>query len=378
MYDKILIRYGELTLKHKNRQNFIDKLADNVWKIVGEKPKAGFDRMYLNYTNLNLEKLNFVFGITSYSPAIVCDKDLEIIKEKIKLLVKDNIKTFKISARRSDKSYPLTSNELNQTLGAFLLNEFSNLKVDVHNPDLIVNVEIRKNEAFIFDKEIQGLGGLPVGTAGKVLHLMSGGIDSPVAAYQLMKRGLEIVYLSFISPPQTDEKTVNKLKNLIQILNQYQGKSTLHLATYTKLMNYIYLTSNSSYRINLMRRSFYRIASKLAEKNNILALSNGENLGQVASQTLESINTIASQSSLVIFRPLLTNDKNETIEIAKKIKTYELSIQKANETCELFAPKNPVTRPKKEEAEFLENELNMIGEMEEEILNQNIEKIYFN
>lgn len=378
MYDKILIRYGELTLKHKNRQNFIDKLADNVWKIVGEKPKAGFDRMYLNYTNLNLEKLNFVFGITSYSPAIVCDKDLEIIKEKIKLLVKDNIKTFKISARRSDKSYPLTSNELNQTLGAFLLNEFSNLKVDVHNPDLIVNVEIRKNEAFIFDKEIQGLGGLPVGTAGKVLHLMSGGIDSPVAAYQLMKRGLEIVYLSFISPPQTDEKTVNKLKNLIQILNQYQGKSTLHLATYTKLMNYIYLTSNSSYRINLMRRSFYRIASKLAEKNNILALSNGENLGQVASQTLESINTIASQSSLVIFRPLLTNDKNETIEIAKKIKTYELSIQKANETCELFAPKKPVTRPKKEEAEFLENELNMIGEMEEEILNQNIEKIYFN
>ncbi|VEU77013.1 tRNA uracil 4-sulfurtransferase ThiI [Mycoplasmopsis columbina] len=378
MYDKILIRYGELTLKHKNRQNFIDKLADNVWKIVGEKPKAGFDRMYLNYTNLNLEKLNFVFGITSYSPAIVCDKDLEIIKEKIKLLVKNNIKTFKISARRSDKSYPLTSNELNQTLGAFLLNEFSNLKVDVHNPDLIVNVEIRKNEAFIFDKEIQGLGGLPVGTAGKVLHLMSGGIDSPVAAYQLMKRGLEIVYLSFISPPQTDEKTVNKLKNLIQILNQYQGKSTLHLATYTKLMNYIYLTSNSSYRINLMRRSFYRIASKLAEKNNILALSNGENLGQVASQTLESINTISSQSSLVIFRPLLTNDKNETIEIAKKIKTYELSIQKANETCELFAPKKPVTRPKKEEAEFLENELNMIGEMEEEILNQNIEKIYFN
>ncbi|EGV00116.1 thiamine biosynthesis protein ThiI [Mycoplasmopsis columbina SF7] len=378
MYDKILIRYGELTLKHKNRQNFIDKLADNVWKIVGEKPKAGFDRMYLNYADLNLEKLNFVFGITSYSPAIVCDKDLEIIKEKIKLLVKDNIKTFKISARRSDKSYPLTSNELNQTLGAFLLNEFSNLKVDVHNPDLIVNVEIRKNEAFIFDKEIQGLGGLPVGTAGKVLHLMSGGIDSPVAAYQLMKRGLEIVYLSFISPPQTDEKTVNKLKNLIQILNQYQGKSTLHLATYTKLMNYIYLTSNSSYRINLMRRSFYRIASKLAEKNNILALSNGENLGQVASQTLESINTIASQSSLVIFRPLLTNDKNETIEIAKKIKTYELSIQKANETCELFAPKKPVTRPKKEEAEFLENELNMIGEMEEEILNQNIEKIYFN
>ncbi|VEU77814.1 tRNA uracil 4-sulfurtransferase ThiI [Mycoplasmopsis columbinasalis] len=373
MYNKILIRYGELTLKHNNRQSFIDQLAWNVTQIVGTKPEKGFDRMFLPYSEHNLTQLSYVFGISSYSPVIECENDFETIKQASKKLITSEVKTFKIAARRNNKAYFLTSQQLNNLLGEFLLEEFKHLQVDVKAPDLVINVEIRKNNAYLFGKEIRGLGGLPVGISGTTLHLMSGGIDSPVAAFELMKRGLKVKFLSFISPPQTDEKTVNKIERLVQVLTKYQGTSEILFADYSKLLNYIYLTSNESYRINLMRRSFYRIASQIAVKNQIFVLSNGENLGQVASQTLESMATINSQTNLLVLRPLITHDKIETINKAKQIDTYEISIEKSNETCELFAPKKPVTKPKMTQAQELEAELAALPELEAQVVAEGIQ-----
>lgn len=368
MYNKILIRYGELTLKGKNRVNFIDTLASNIRHKTKDKLEVEFDRMFLPYSQENLDALQYIFGITSYSPVIICANDIEEIKKQALNLAKNKNGTFKVAARRNNKSFQYQSSQINNIVGGFLLENNPNLKVDVNNPDFIVYIEVRGKFTYVFSDFIQALGGLPVGVSGQVLHLMSGGIDSPVAAFELMKRGLKVNFLSFITPPQTDQATVNKMKELIKILTKYQNTSTFYLANYSALMNYIALVSNQAYKITLMRRSFYRIAAKLAQSKKILAISNGENLGQVASQTLESLYTISHDINMPILRPLLTNDKIETINLAKKIQTYDLSITKCNETCELFAPKEPVTKPNVQEALKLEEELNMLNDLEKECI----------
>ncbi|SYV96768.1 Probable tRNA sulfurtransferase [Mycoplasmopsis edwardii] len=376
MYKKILIRYGELVLKKKNRKTFINHLTNNITHIVGEKPQVEFDRMYINYSEENLRKLNYVFGISSYSPVVVVDNDIEEFKKTVVSLINPETKTFKISARRNFKAFQYSSDEINRTLGTHLLKEFGEtrgLKVDVHNPDQIFYVEVRNGRTYLFSNYIEGLGGLPVGVSGKVIHLISGGFDSPVAAFQMMKRGIKVDFLTFITPPQTDERTVQKISELVKVLNQYQVTSNLIIANYAYLMNYISFVSKEGYKINLMRRSFYRIAEKIAHKNGALAISNGDNLGQVASQTLESLHTIGSATSMQILRPLLSFDKNEIINIAKKINTYDLSIIKANETCELFAPKEPVTKPNLDESLKLEQELHQIPQLEEALLNELLE-----
>lgn len=377
MYNKILIRYGELTLKGKNRVNFIDTLASNIRHKTKDKLEVEFDRMFLPYSQENLDALQYIFGITSYSPVIICANDIEEIKKQALNLAKNKNGTFKVAARRNNKSFQYQSSQINNIVGGFLLENNPNLKVDVNNPDFIVYIEVRGKFTYVFSDFIQALGGLPVGVSGQVLHLMSGGIDSPVAAFELMKRGLKVNFLSFITPPQTDQATVNKMKELIKILTKYQNTSTFYLANYSALMNYIALVSNQAYKITLMRRSFYRIAAKLAQSKKILAISNGENLGQVASQTLESLYTISHDINMPILRPLLTNDKIETINLAKKIQTYDLSITKCNETCELFAPKEPVTKPNVQEALKLEEELNMLNDLEKECIEKNIEIIKF-
>lgn len=376
MYNKILIRYGELTLKGKNRDNFVNKLAKNIKIITGEKPEIEYDRMFLSYNKNNMEKLKYVFGIISFSPILQCNNDINEIQETAMKLVKPDDKTFKISARRNNKNFELKSNEINNKVGAFVLKNIT-IKVDVHNPDCNINIEVRKNKTYIFREFYDALGGLPVGSSGEVLHLISGGIDSPVAAFELMKRGLKVSYLSFITPPQTDEKTVQKIKKIVTFLNKYQGESKLYFANYSKVMNYIAFVSNESYKINLMRRSFYRIASIIASENKIIALSNGENLGQVASQTLESLSTINEATNLLVLRPLLTNDKIETIEIAKQIGTYNISIEKAKESCELFAPKKPVTKPNLETSKLLEIELKDLLKLENDVLKNQLKTLKF-
>ncbi|WP_322960466.1 tRNA uracil 4-sulfurtransferase ThiI [Mycoplasmopsis cynos] len=377
MYEKILIRYGELVLKKKNRKTFIKQLADNILNIVGQKPEIEFDRMYIDYSEESLEKLKYVFGISSYSPVIVVENDIEIFKENLTNLLEPNTKTFKIAARRNNKKFFYTSNQINNILGSYLLKK-TNLCVNVHTPDQIFYIEVRSVKTFLFTNYIAGLGGLPVGVSGKVLHLISGGFDSPVAAFQMMKRGLRVEFLTFITPPQTDQKTIDKIVQLVKILNNYQNSCNLIIADYSHLMNYISFVSKESYKITLMRRSFYRIAEQIAKKHKILAISNGDNLGQVASQTLESLHTIGSATKLQILRPLLTFDKNQIINIAKEIKTHDISIIKANETCELFAPKDPITKPTIEQAIKLENELTNLLELEKELIEQKIEMIKIN
>ncbi|WP_406616908.1 tRNA uracil 4-sulfurtransferase ThiI [Mycoplasmopsis adleri] len=376
MYSKILIRYGELTLKGKNRENFIQTLANNIKKITNEYPLIEHDRMYLSYSEKNMEKLQYVFGIVSYSPIIICENDITRINYAALSLIDDDVQTFKVSARRSNKNFEYYSADINQITGAFILKRYpQNLTVDVHNPDITIYVEIRQKAAYVFDKVLPALGGLPVGISGSVVHLMSGGIDSPVAAFELMKRGLNVIFLSFVSPPQTDQKTIDKMIELVKILSQYQMHSSIYIANYSKILNYLTFTPNEAYRINLMRRSFYRIASEFAKNRRIYAISNGENLGQVASQTLESLYTINAATDLLVLRPLMSNDKVETIKLAKEIGTYDLSITKANETCELFAPKQPVTRPVLDKALLYESELKELPELEKDLLEHSITEI---
>ncbi|QNM93452.1 tRNA 4-thiouridine(8) synthase ThiI [Mycoplasma sp. Pen4] len=374
MYSKILIRYGELVLKKKNRKTFINHLTNNVKHIVGVAPQVEFDRMYLPYSEENIKKLNYVFGISSYSPVAVVDNDIELFKETVLKLVNPNARTFKIQARRNYKKFQLSSDKINHALGGHVLKN-THLKVDVHNPDQTFYVEVRNGRTYIFSEYIKGLGGLPVGVSGKVLHLISGGFDSPIAALKMMKRGLKVDFLTFITPPQTDERTIQKITNLVKVLNQYQVTSNLLIANYAHLMNYISFVSKESYKITLMRRSFYRIAEAVCQKYGQQAISNGDNLGQVASQTIESLSVIGAATKMQILRPLLTFDKNEIIDIAKEIGTYDISIIQANETCELFAPKEPVTKPNLDEAIRLETELNSIFEYEADLINNKIELV---
>ncbi len=375
MFDKILIRFGELSLKKKNKMNFIKVLSNNICKICLISPKnidIQIDRIFIPYSEENINNLYYVFGISSFSPVVKTKSSLDNIYDILNTLDLDSYKTFKINCRRKWKDFEKTSLQLNNELGKFIIDN-KNLVVKMNNPDIEINIEIHKEYSYIFWKKYVGLGGLPVNSSGKALHLLSGGIDSPVAALKMMKRGVKVDFLAFISPPHTDELTIKKLNMIIEILNKYQIKSTLYLFNYTDLMNYIGLTSNQAYKIVLMRRSFYRIANQLAIKNRYLGISNGENLGQVASQTMEAMNVIHNQSDLPIYQPLLTNDKIETINESQKFGLFQISTIKACETCELFAPNHPSTKPLNDIALKLENELEMLSELEKKSIENNIE-----
>ena len=377
MYEKILIRYGELSTKGKNKMSFVRHLAKNIEKLVGERPTFEFDRMYLSYSEENMKALQYIFGIQSYSPVLKVKTTEEDIEKGIFKILRTDLKTFKVAVKRHWKDFTIGSMEYAAKLGGVILKN-SELKVDVKNPDLKVEVEIRKDYSFIFIERTPGLGGYPTGINGKVLHLISGGIDSPIAALEMMKRGIHVDFLNFITPPHTDELTTQKVLDIISLLNKYQGSAKLFRSNYTSLMNYIGLTSKQSFKITLMRRSFYRIANKIAKEHKYLGISNGENVGQVASQTLESMNVIQNVSELPIYRPILTADKIETINKAEKMGTYEISIRPGNEACELFAPVNPVIKPQIWEAEKLELELNNLAELELENIKKEIEIIKFN
>lgn len=377
MYNKILIRYGELTLKGNNRKDFVNKLKNNLlmW-IRKEELKVEYDRMFINFSTKNLDILQNIFGIFSYSPVLECESNLDSIKKSIKNLLNEidlnKFKTFAINSRRNDKTFSLISHELNIEIGNFVSEILPNFQVKLNNPDLEINIEVRKENTYIFYENIYGLGGMPLESAGKTLHLMSGGIDSPVAANLLQKRGLKIVFLNFITPPHTDKLTEQKIDDLINVLTKYQGETILYQINYTKIMNLLNLISDQKYKITLMRRSFYRIATLIAKKENIKILSTGESLGQVASQTLESLCTISNATDLEIFRPLICFDKIDTIKLAQKIKTYDISIKKACETCELFTPKEPVTKPHLFKVIELEKELPNLFSLEKETCEGNL------
>lgn len=390
MYPLLLVRYGELSLKGRNRKTFEDLLLANMRSSLSDLPHGRitktFGRIYLETKN-NWEelakRLQSVFGIVSVSPVLRRDLDLELIKEGASLVTQDTQgQTFKVEARRPNKAFPLTSPELSRTLGGHLLHVFPHLTVDVHNPDFVLHVEIRREGAFLYSRVLPCRGGLPAGSSGKGLLLLSGGIDSPVAGFLSMKRGVKIEGLHFHSYPFTSERSKEKVVELAKLLASYNahGSIKLWLAYFTEIQKVLRQSSYPSLSITLMRRFMLRIGAKLAEQERALALITGDSLGQVASQTMESIHVINAVTNMPIYRPLIGLDKQEIIELALDIGTYETSILPYEDCCTVFVPKSPATRPKLDQVLRAEQELDVDGLVQEalaktEVLELNAKKL---
>ncbi|MBE2913114.1 tRNA uracil 4-sulfurtransferase ThiI [Anoxybacillus flavithermus] len=358
-YDHIVVRYGEMSTKGKNRLQFVRCLKRNVARKLKHFPnveiEASRDRMYIRLhetpPQLVIEKLREVFGIQSLSLALKTDSDLQKIKEATLFFVKQfphEGKTFKISARRADKQFPVTTNELNYELGSYVLKNTTGLTVDVHHPDIDVRVEVRKEGTYITAYDVQGAGGLPVGTSGKAMLMLSGGIDSPVAGYLAMKRGLQIEAVHFFSPPFTSERAKQKVIDLAQRLTEFGGTIRLHIVPFTELQQAIYKQVPENYSLISTRRAMLRITDEIRKKENGLAIVTGESLGQVASQTLESMVVVNDVTTTPILRPLISMDKTEIISLAERIGTHHISIRPYEDCCTIFTPKAPKTKPKKE------------------------------
>ena len=376
-YDHILIRYGELGLKGKNINQFINKLQSNLQKAVAPFPNVkvtrSSGRMFVVLNGHEpepvIEACKKVFGIYSMSLAMKVENELETIKAgALQALqqAKDG-DTFKVNVRRANKQFPINSQEMNQRLGAHLLKNTTGFTVDVHQPDIEVRVEIRQKATYIYSEVIDGARGLPVGTGGKTLLLLSGGIDSPVAAYLMMKRGVEVEMIHFHSPPFTSERAKQKVLDLSEVLSQYGGKIKIHLVPFTKLQQKIFAEMPERYGMTIMRRMMFTIAERVCDKENILSITTGESLGQVASQTMASMNAINEVTNLPVIRPLIALDKEEIVEIAKEIDTYEISIRPYEDCCTIFVPDAPVTNPKREKVVALEQKVDFASEIEEAI-----------
>lgn len=366
----ILLRYGELSVKGKNKKDFEERLVRNIrqklQRFEGIKVSRQFGRLFVdlhgNPADAIVEELKDVFGLVGFSPAMRVETDVEVIKEAALQLLQSqgtDVKTFKVECKRADKRFPTGSQEMNRLLGGYLLAN-SESRVDVRNPDLYVHVEIRSmQDTYIYGNDIAGAGGLPVGTSGRVLLLLSGGIDSPVAGYLALKRGVELHAIHFHSYPYTSDRAKQKVIDLAKQLTNFGGKIRLHIVPFTEIQTEINKHCYESYTITIMRRFMLRIAEAVAKKNRALALVTGESLGQVASQTLESMTAINAVTNMPILRPVIGWDKTEIIEISKKIDTYETSILPYEDCCTIFTPKAPKTRPDIEVCEYLETKLNV-------------------
>lgn len=351
----ILIKYGELTTKNKNRNLFINILYSNIKEALSNedvKITKNRVRMFIepqdeNQTATIVEKLTKIFGIHSIVLAYECDNNIETIKETALDIAKNiNFNTFKIETKRSNKNFPIPSMEFNTIIASLILKNIPNIKVDVHNPEYTLKIEIRETSAYIYGQEIKGAGGYPTGVAGKGLLMLSGGIDSPVAGYLAMKRGIKIECLYFESPPHTSVMAKNKVKQLVEKLSIYQPNIKLHIINFTDIQENIYKNINPDYMITIMRRMMYRISEQMLNKRKGLVLINGESVGQVASQTLPSMRVINNVTNIPVIRPVACLDKLEIIDIAKKIDTYETSILPYEDCCTIFLPKHPVINPK--------------------------------
>lgn len=358
----LMIKYGELTTKKANRNTFIALLTNNIKNILkGHQITIQKDRvrMYISCDKKDCDaivsKLQKVFGIHGI---VICHKvntNIEDIEVKILELLQDkSYQTFKVETKRADKRFPISSMEFNQKIGGFVLKNTS-LKVDVHHPDVRIHIEIRNEGTFIYTNEIRGNGGYPVGVQGKGLLMLSGGIDSPVAGYLSLKRGIDLECLYFESPPHTSVEAKNKVIELASIINQYSGNIKVNVIPFTKIQEEIYKNVPDSYIITIMRRMMYRIAERVCNLHKCKVIINGESVGQVASQTLDSMVVINSVANLPVIRPVACLDKLEIIEIAKKINTYETSILPYEDCCTIFLPKHPVIYPKMEKAICYEN-----------------------
>lgn len=355
-FDHLLVRYGELTLKGTNRKMFVNQLKDNVKRALiplrGYHVKGKRDRMYIELSpeadiNEIIQRVSKVYGIKSISPVIKIDKNEEKINQSAIQLSQDFVKgsTFKVDVKRVDKSFRLDTYELQRQVGGAILKENNNITVNVKNPDYEIKIEVRMDAIYIYEKVIAGAGGLPVGTGDKTLLMLSGGIDSPVAGIEVMKRGVTVEAIHFHSPPFTSEKAKDKVIELTRILAERVGPIKLHLVPFTEIQKQINKVVHPRYTMTSTRRMMMRISDKVVHQINANAIVNGENLGQVASQTLKSMYAINHVTATPVLRPLLTLDKEDIIKKAKELGTFETSIQPYEDCCTIFTPKNPVTEP---------------------------------
>ncbi|API90851.1 putative tRNA sulfurtransferase [Virgibacillus pantothenticus] len=382
-YDYILIRYGEMALKGKNIKAFILRLQENIQNKLQDyknvKVKRTQGRMFILLNGHDpepiIDKCKHIFGIQSLSLAIKEENDPDKVKEAALYALKKNdaASTFKVTVKRINKDFPIRSQEFNHVVGKHLLTNTNGITVDVHQPDVEIKIEIRNEATYITSSVVQGAGGLPVGTSGKSLLLLSGGIDSPVAGYLAMKRGVQLEAIHFHSPPFTSERAKQKVLDLAKQLTQYGKSIQVHLVPFTKLQQEIFRQIPDGYAMTIMRRIMMRISEKVCQEQGILSITTGENLGQVASQTMESMNVINEVTNYPILRPLVAMDKTEIIDIAKKIGTYETSILPYEDCCTVFVPKSPKTKPKREKANHFEAKADLSEWVEEAL--QNIETI---
>ena len=352
MQKLIIIKYGELSTKKDNKNFFLKTLKDNIEGILSDinhEIYYDYGRMFVKTLDIDvvIERLKNVFGIfeiiIGYQST---DTNIESIKENVLNLAKEeSFKTFKINTKRSNKKYPLNSMEVNNILGGIILKSIKDINVDVHTPDIIFNVEIRNTEVLYYQNGIKGLGGYPVGTLGKGLLMLSGGIDSPVAGYLTIKRGVKIEAIYFESPPHTSEAAKNKVIKLARSLTKYNPMIKLHVINFTEIQETILKNIPHEYLITIMRRMMYRISAIIASNNNCQILVNGESIGQVASQTLTSMRAINEVVKMPVIRPVACFDKLEIIDIAKKIDTYDISTLPYEDCCTIFVPDHPVINP---------------------------------
>ena len=379
----ILIKYGELTTKKANRNYFINLLYENVKESLKKydvKISKNRVRMFIevndNSFNDCLEALKTIFGIHSIVTAFKVNTNIDTIKENVLEVINNkDFKTFKVETKRSDKSFPIQSMDFNNVIGGLILKNKDNIKVDVRNPEFNLKIEIREDYTYLYVDEINGLGGYPVGVQGKGLLMLSGGIDSPVAGYLAMKRGIKIECIYFESPPHTSIQAKNKVKKLVEKLNKFQPNIKLHVIKFTNIQEAIYINCNPNYMITIMRRMMYRISERVLKENDLYVLINGESVGQVASQTLTSMQVINSVTNYPVIRPVACMDKLEIIDISKKIDTYETSILPYEDCCTIFLPKHPVINPKKELAKKYEESFDYQTLIDEAVKTREVIKI---
>lgn len=381
--DKVLsVSLGEIALKGLNRKYFENQLISQMKKVIKD---IGYNKIYKEQGKIYIEaeeihfpqminRLKKVFGLVYISPCIRVEKDMDEVAEASIEIMKDrvnrgDVSTFKVETNRADKKFPIKSPEISRQMGGVILTNFNDLKVDVHNPDVYLYIDIKQN-CYIYIDKIKGYGGLPIGTNGKGLLLLSGGIDSPVAGFLMAKRGVEISCIHYHSYPFTSERAEDKVKSLAQILSRYTGKITMYSVNVLDIQKSINAKCPEDEMTILSRRFMMRIAEKIAIKNGMDALITGESLGQVASQTINGISVTNAAVNLPILRPLIGLDKVEIIDIAKDIETFETSILPFEDCCTVFLPKHPVTRPKLQDIEVSESALNV-----EELVDNAIERM---
>ncbi|MFD1432385.1 tRNA uracil 4-sulfurtransferase ThiI [Lacticaseibacillus yichunensis] len=374
-YSEIMVRYGELSTKGKNRQAFIGRLNGNVTKALHEFPALTIrpkrDRLHIELNGEDsdavMDRLSRVFGIQSYSPSVAVEKDMAKVHEAALQLMNETAplgSSYKVNTRRSDHTFELDTNAMNLNMGDFFVEARPDLVVKMKDPDLILRVEVRKEAIYLSTRKILGAGGLPVGTAGKAVLMLSGGIDSPVAGYYALKRGVDLEMVHFFSPPYTSDSALNKAKQLTAKLAPYAGNIRFMQVPFTEIQETIKANVPEGYLMTVQRRLMLRLAETLAKKVGALAIFNGESVGQVASQTLESMVAINDVTTFPIIRPVATMDKNEIIKVAQDLDTYDLSIMPFEDCCTIFAPPAPKTKPNLDRARYFESKLDIDGLMQ--------------